>query len=143
MENGDFDLIQDLLNAMQEGEADFTLTFRRLSDAIRGRNTDARAQFNNPELFDLWETKWRARLAREPSGNNDLAAAMDKINPIYIPRNHKVEEALSMAVDHENLSAFKEMLSVVSAPYEEACDCTRFTEPAPTSSVPYKTFCGT
>ncbi len=141
--NGDAALIQKLLDAMQEGEADFTLTFRKLSDAIRGESTAARQQFKNPELFDLWENDWRPRLEQEPIPNKDRAVEMDKVNPLYIPRNHRVEEALSKAVDHGNLSVFEDLLSVVSAPFEEVTGNERFAEPAPKTSVPYQTFCGT
>tara|TARA_B100000676_G_scaffold88399_1_gene88175 strand:+ start:2367 stop:3878 length:1512 start_codon:yes stop_codon:yes gene_type:complete len=142
-ENGDAALIQKLLDAMQEGGADFTLTFRKLSDAIRGDSTPARQQFKNPELFNLWENNWRLRLEQEPIPNENRAVEMDKINPIYIPRNHKVEEALSNAVDHGNLSVFEDMLSVISAPFEEVKGNERFAEPGPKTSVPYQTFCGT
>ncbi|MDB3953571.1 YdiU family protein [Alphaproteobacteria bacterium] len=142
-ENGDSDLIQDLLNAMQEGEADFTLTFRRLSNAMRGDNTAVRKQFINSAQYDLWECEWHARLEREPASAEARATAMDKVNPIYIPRNHKVEEALSMAINNGNLSAFENILSAVSAPFEEVSGRESYTEPAPKTSVPYQTFCGT
>ena len=141
--NGDAALIQKLLDAMEEGEADFTLTFRKLSDAIRGDNTAARQQFKNPELFDLWENDWRPRLEQEPMPNDNRAVEMDKVNPLYIPRNHRVEEALSKAVDYGNLSVFEDLLSVISEPFEEVTGNERFTEPAPKTSVPYQTFCGT
>ena len=142
-ENRDFELIQNFLNAMQEGEADFTLTFRRLSDAIRGENAAVRKQFNNPTRYDLWESEWRSRLEQEPASVEARAAEMDKVNPIYIPRNHKVEEALSMAIEHSNLSAFENILSVVTAPFTEVAGYEGFAEPAPKTSVPYQTFCGT
>ena len=128
---------------MQEGEADFTLTFRRLSDAIRGEKAAVRKQFNNPTKYDLWESEWLSRLKQEPASFEACAAKMDKVNPIYIPRNHKVEEALSMAVENRNLSAFENLLSVVTAPFVEVAGRESFTEPAPETSVPYQTFCGT
>ena len=128
---------------MQEGEADFTLTFRRLSDAIRGEKAAVRKQFNNPTKYDLWESEWLSRLKQEPASFEACAAEMDRVNPIYIPRNHKVEEALSMAVENRNLSAFENLLSVVTAPFVEVAGRESFTEPAPETSVPYQTFCGT
>ncbi len=143
MKKGDFDLIQGLLNAMQEGEADFTLTFRRLSDVIRGKHPSARKLFSNPSLYDLWERDWLSRLKQEPASSEELAAKMDKVNPIYIPRNHEVEEALSRAVDQRDLSAFENILSVVSAPFNEVPGHERYAEPGPKTSVPYQTFCGT
>lgn len=142
-ENGDFELVQGLLNAMQEGEADFTLTFRRLSQAIRGESDSIRHLFNNPTLFDLWERDWRSRLGRETFSPEERATKMDKVNPVYIPRNHKVEEALSMAVDDGDLSAFESILSTVSAPFVEVSGREGYAEPAPKTTVPYRTFCGT
>ena len=142
-ENEDFKLIQGLLNAMQEGEADFTLTFRRLSDAIRGQNSRTRRLFKTPTPYNLWECKWRSRLKREPASCEERAVKMDKVNPIYIPRNHQVEEALSRAVAHSDLSEFKNLLSIVSAPFEEISGRESYAEPAPKTSVPYQTFCGT
>ena len=68
---------------------------------------------------------------------------MDQVNPIYIPRNHKVEEALAAAVDEDDISVFEELLSIVSKPFEEICGCEKFTEKAPLTAVPYQTFCGT
>tara|TARA_Y100000588_G_scaffold80600_1_gene84612 strand:- start:304 stop:882 length:579 start_codon:yes stop_codon:yes gene_type:complete len=142
-EDGDYDLIQNLLNIMQEGEADFTLTFRRLSNAIRGEKAAVCEQFKDPDLFNFWETEWHPRLDREKVPIEDRAAAMDKVNPIYIPRNHKVEEALSAAVDADDLTLFEDMLSVVSAPFQEVFGRENFIEAAPITSVPYQTFCGT
>ena len=142
-ENGDFELIQGLLNAMQEGEADFTLTFRRLSQAVRGESASIRHLFNNPTLYDLWERDWRSRLGREITSSEERATKMDEVNPVYIPRNHKVEEALSMAVNDGDLSGFETILSTVSAPFVEVLGREGYAEPAPKTTVPYQTFCGT
>ena len=57
--------------------------------------------------------------------------------------NHKVEEALSMAVDDGDLSAFKTILSTVSAPFVEILGREGYAEPAPKNTIPYRTFCGT
>ena len=75
--------------------------------------------------------------------NENRAVEMDKVNPLYIPRNHRVEEALSKAVDYGNLSVFEDLLSVISEPFEEVTGNERFAEPAPKTSVRYQTFCGT
>ena len=142
-EVGDIDLIQKLLDAMHQGEADFTLTFRRLSGVIRGEQDAAREQFKNPALFDKWQKEWLSRLDREPITVQDRTALMDRVNPIYIPRNHKVEEALSAAVENNNLSVFEDLLSVITAPFDEVCGCESFMKPGPKTSIPYQTFCGT
>jgi len=142
-EDGDVDLVNNLLGAMHQGKADFTLTFRRLSDAVRGDTAPVRALFDDPAIFDAWESDWRARLDRDTGDVTDRADAMDRVNPIYIPRNHKVEEALAAAVDHNDMSAFDALLSVLSAPFDELAGNEAFAAPAPDTSVPYQTFCGT
>ena len=64
-EDNDVKLINRLLEAMHQGKADFTLTFRRLSDVLRGNGTSVRTLFEDPAVFDAWESDWRVRLVRE------------------------------------------------------------------------------
>ncbi len=90
---------------MHTGGADFTLTFRRLSDAVRGNAIPVQSQFVGLEGINAWLERWRARLAEEAiDPPESRAAAMDRVNPIYIPRNHKVEDALTAAVEDDDLS---------------------------------------
>ena len=71
-----------------------------------------------------------------------LARAMDQINPIYIPRNHKTEEALAAATNGD-LEPFHELLQVVTRPFDERPGCEAYALPAPPAFAPYRTFCGT
>jgi uncharacterized protein YdiU (UPF0061 family) len=142
-EDGDANLVNHLLDAMHQGKADFTLTFRRLSDAMRGNSAPVRVLFKDSAAFDAWESDWRTRLDREQVSAVDRACIMDQVNPIYIPRNHKVEEALAAAVDQGNMSAFDDMMSVVSTPFEEVSGREDFAGMGPKNTVPYQTFCGT
>ena len=87
--------------------------------------------------------KWRKRLSRETTDGDARAAAMNCVNPLYIARNHKVEEALSAAVDQQDLQPFKTLLDVVKYPFEERDGLEKYAEPAPANFGPYKTFCGT
>src|SRR5665213_3451635 len=91
--DGDIALIQDLLERMAANHADFTLNFRRLCDAAASPDGDAgvRGLFNNPEAYDEWAARWRDRLNEEPMPAEARAAAMRKVNPAFIPRNHRVE----------------------------------------------------
>ena len=93
-------LIQDLLERMAENGADFTLTFRGLCDAALGTDGDeaVRELFKDPGAFDAWAAKWRARLAEEGGDANQRREAMRSVNPRFIPRNHRVEEAIAGAV---------------------------------------------
>jgi len=139
----DLELINDLLLLMEEEHADFTLVFRRLSQSLRGDSDMVRQLFEEPGAFDLWERRWRKRLDQDGIAKETCAQAMERINPIYIPRNHKVEEALTAAVNHENMTPFSELLSVLNHPFDEVVGKEAYALPAPSTDAPYRTFCGT
>jgi uncharacterized protein YdiU (UPF0061 family) len=67
---------------------------------------------------------------------------MDRTNPIYIPRNHLVEEALAAATAGD-MSPFERLLQAVTMPYDQRPGLERYAEPAPDAFGPYRTFCGT
>ena len=109
--------MQDLLDAMAKNQADFTLTFRRLSDAAADADDDSvRAQFTDPAAFDEWAARWRQRLADEPQSAAERQAAMRAVNPAFIPRNHRVEAVIAAAVNND-YAPFEELLTVLSKPY--------------------------
>ena len=139
----DLVLVNELLSVMEDGRADFTLFFRRLSTSLLGENDAVRHLFEEPAAFDVWEQHWRGRLKQDGISAVTRARAMDQVNPIYIPRNHKVEEALAAAVDHENLTPFSNLLNVLSNPFDEVAENESYATPAPISAIPYQTFCGT
>ena len=84
--------------------------------------------------FDGWLSRWQAL-----SPDADL---MDRVNPIYIPRNHLVEEALTAATAGD-VAPLEQLLHVLAAPYEERPGLQRYAEPAPADFGAYRTFCGT
>ena len=128
----DLDLIIGLLQRMAEGRADFTNTFRALIDG------QARDQFLDPTAFDSWEADWRARLASEEAPNDVMKAA----NPVFIPRNHRVEEAIAAAVAGD-YSVFERLLDVLSRPYTDQPDASDLRRPPEPAEVVQQTFCGT
>jgi uncharacterized protein YdiU (UPF0061 family) len=142
---GDRDLIAGLLDAMHQGKADFTLTFRRLADALEDETTtpQLRALFEAPEGFDAWESTWRQRLEREPSPPAERAEAMRRISPAIIPRNHRVEEALEAAIEKADFTPFERLLEALATPYEDTPGAAAYAAPPEPSPVPYRTFCGT
>ncbi len=143
LDSFDLNLINDLLKIMQDGRADFTLVFRRLSKALRGDREAVRNLFENPDDFDTWEPQWQQRLEKDGVPAKTRAQAMDKINPVYIPRNHKVEEALAAAVNQGNMTPFSDLLTVLKHPFDEVAGKEAYAEPAPPTKRPYRTFCGT
>lgn len=144
-EPGDRALVQELLDAMHEAVADFTLTFRRLSDAAEdpGALDAVLRLFPNPQSFKAWEKRWRERLNRDPQTPEQRAARMRAVNPAVIPRNHRVEQALAAAGNDADYQPFKALLEVLQRPYEEQPAMTTYTEPPEPSERVYQTFCGT
>jgi serine/tyrosine/threonine adenylyltransferase len=144
-EDGDRQLIESLLDAMHANQADFTLTFRRLCDAAINSTADSqlRVLFANPGDWDNWAVSWRARLTREPHAPAARATAMQDVNPAYIPRNHRVEQAINAAAEREDYSLFAALLQVLSRPFDTQPEFTAYTTPPlPTERV-FKTYCGT
>ncbi len=138
----DLDLINDLLWVMEDGHADFTLAFRRLAEFVRGDSDTIRSLLEQPGAFDVWAKRWKKRLEQEGIAAENTAQEMDKVNPIYIPRNHKVEEAIAAAYKGD-MMPFSKLLAVLSHPYDEVAGNEDYAVPAPDTDKPYQTFCGT
>ncbi len=138
----DGDLIQALLGAMHEGQADFTLAFRRLSDAAEGRDDAFLACFTADEKAREWLVSWRDRLALESQSDVERAAAMRTVNPAIIPRNHRVEEAIA-AANYGDMSFFENLLQALENPYEERPEFADYMTPPKPEERVMRTFCGT
>ena len=127
-------LITELLDQLEQSHVDHTSFFRALGRAARGDLEPARGLFVDLARFDGWLAQWRAL--------GPDAAAMDRVNPVYIPRNHLVEEALAAATDGD-LDPLSQLLAAITAPYDERPGLDRYAEPAPDDFGSYRTFCGT
>ena len=95
-----------------------------------------------PAPLQAWATRWREQLAHEGADLGEAAAAMDRVNPVYIPRNHQVEEALAAATAGD-LGPFERLVDVVTQPFDERPGLEAYAAPAPSSWGSYQTFCGT
>lgn len=127
-------VIDPLLPMLARAEVDYTSFFRALSRAARGDMTAIGALPAVPNEFADWIEVW-LRLSPD-------AEAMDQANPVYIPRNHLVEEALA-AADLGDLGPFHHLLGLVTAPYIEQSGQERFAQPASEGFGPFVTYCGT
>lgn len=127
-------LANDLLGLLAEHHVDHTSFFRRLGSAARGDAEPARSLVLDLAGFDAWAARW---LALSPD-----AAVMDRTNPVYVPRNHLVEEALDAATDGD-LDPLGRLVDAVTAPFDERPGLEAYAEPAPASFGAYRTFCGT
>ncbi len=130
---------QDLLARMARNEADFTLTFRKLCAAAEGAN-DTRALFKTPEDFDEWEREWRELLATDAMPGR--RAAMEAVNPAFIPRNHRVEEAIRAAMAG-NFQPFEMLVTVLAKPYADQPRYAAYMAPPRPEEIVHETFCGT
>ena len=139
----DINLISQLLNLMKINKVDFTLCFRYLSKALVGDIKSIKNLFKNDIAFDNWMTLWKERVSQESISDEKIASSMNAVNPLYIPRNHKVEEALEAAVFDNNMKPFLKLHDILKNLYDEIQEFHEYEKPVKNSSVRYKTFCGT
>jgi uncharacterized protein YdiU (UPF0061 family) len=139
---GDLELMDELLGTLHRGQVDHTAFLRALSAAVRGDDGPARALVPDPAAYDAWAERWYARRRAEGGDPAAVAAAMDRVNPVYIPRNHRVEEALSAATAGD-LAPLGRLMEVLRRPFDERPGLEDYAVPAPAGSGPYRTFCGT
>jgi uncharacterized protein YdiU (UPF0061 family) len=142
--DGDDAFLSALLEAMAVNQVDFTLFFRRLGDVAGGAAEEGlRALFVDPTACDAWLAQWRARLALEDGEAADRAAAMHRVNPAYIPRNHQVEAVIRAAVDREDFAPFHALLAALAEPFVDQPHLAHYAEPPQADERVLQTFCGT
>jgi len=139
-EDGDAPLVATLLRWMHDTRADFTATFASLASQAEA-DTPAACGAGD-EAFAAWCARWRARLACQPGSPADAAARMRRVNPLVIPRNHRVEEALA-AAEAGDLALFERLLAAIRAPFADKPDSEPYRSGPPAGCGPYRTFCGT
>jgi uncharacterized protein YdiU (UPF0061 family) len=135
-------MVQQFLNLLQAGQVDFTLAFRGLCGFAVGRE-DLRALFSDAPAFDAWAATWRARLAQGGEDPAEIAARMRARNPNYIPRNHRVEQAIAAAVGGGDFAPFERLLDVLARPFDEAPEFADYRLPPEPGERVLATFCGT
>ena len=134
-DKNDKKLINDLFNWMEKNKADYTNTFCNLMDI----NADEIYKNND---FINWKNEWKKRSELNNSTKEKQSKLMKSNNPIVIPRNHKVEEALAEA-DKGSLDKMKKLLAILKNPYDNQNNIEEYQTPAPSSNEKYQTFCGT
>ena len=135
-EDQDKRMMSDLFKIMHKNQADYNNTFRYL---INGKFPNEKL-LNDPD-FIIWEAEWKKRISKNQNSEKAYQLMMEH-NPVFIPRNHKVEEAL-LAADNGDMSKFLSLCEVVKKPYVENTNFEEFTKPAPATDRIYKTYCGT
>ena len=129
-------LILDLLTWMHEKKADYTNTFCHLMDFTPKKDT----LFDDNDLMN-WKKRWKERLSKGNDTPNKYLELMKNNNPLIIPRNHKVEEALE-AAEKNDLKPLTQLIEILKDPYTHKNDLLDYQIPS-NSVEKYKTFCGT
>jgi len=130
-EAGDVALVESLLQGMLRNRSDYTNTLRALDpEKVCGVDAD-------------WHAAWSARLARQPQTLEEARRLMRRHNPVVIPRNHRVEEALEAATSSGDYQPFNRLLAALANPFEDGLEKDGYREPSTNGSAGYQTFCGT
>lgn len=142
-DGGDDDrvLVDDLLGLLESQRVDMTTAFRALSSIVRGEDR-ATELFAEPAAFTAWVARWQACLDRDGRSADEVAAAMDRTNPVYVPRNRLVDAALTSAMAGD-LGPYERLVEVVTHPFEEHPGWDEYALPAPPDAGPFRTYCGT
>ncbi len=133
-----------LLKIMLDNKSDYTLTFLYLSDIIKGKGDNLfKQQFLKPNQISNWLKEWKELIKDENLAKKAIALSMEGSNPVFIPRNHLVERAIEAAVESNDFSEMKTLLTILSKPYEEQSRYGEYMKPPKSHEVVHQTFCGT
>ncbi len=137
-EKNDEILINDLLSWMHSNKADFTNTFYYLT----------KQDFFNEKIYQdkkflEWKKRWEDRMKRNNKPKESSFEIMKKNNPVIIPRNYKVEEALELACKNSDLSSIYNLIKILKNPYLDQKGIADYQTPPKPSIYKYQTFCGT
>ena len=136
--------LQKLLSIMLDNESDYTLTFRYLSEIIKGKgNTLFKKQFLEHKQISNWLKEWTDLIKDQSLSKKEIALSMESSNPVFIPRNHLVERAIEAAVENNDFSEMKTLLAILNRPYDEQSSYSDFMKPPKPHEVVHQTFCGT
>jgi uncharacterized protein YdiU (UPF0061 family) len=133
----DLVLILDLLTWMHKNKADYTNTFCVLMNENVENN-----KIYSDENFIIWKKRWEERLRLNNNTAEKYLKLMRSVNPLIIPRNHKVEEALESA-DNNDFTLLKKLIKFLEMPYEKQKENVDYQSPGPVGNKKYQTYCGT
>jgi uncharacterized protein YdiU (UPF0061 family) len=141
----DLALAGDLFERLASNGVDFTVFFRRLCACATDPAGDAEAAalFPNPDAFHEWARTWRRRFEDEVASPEARAATMRRANPAFIARNHRIEQAIASAVQHDDFAPFERMVLVLARPYDDQPEHQELAAPPAPRERVQATFCGT
>ena len=136
------DILKKLLKIMMNNESDFTIAFRSISNLLRNDPKNFLNEFKKDKEITIWLESWKKAIHNENEDVNQLAVELDKLNPIYIPRNHQVQQTIELAYEGD-FSKFWEMLEIIKRPFDENEKYSEYEKRPLEDQKVRKTFCGT
>ena len=135
-------LLRRLLKIMMDNEADYTITFRHLPKTLSDDSSEFFRQFNEKNQIHEWLKDWKKVIKNENKDINSLQADLNEINPVYIPRNHQIQQVIDLAYQND-FSKMLEMIEVIKQPFEESEEYSSYTKAPREEQKVQRTFCGT
>ena len=141
----DKSIIDEFLDLMQRFGVDYTLVMRGLCSAVKTSSdiTELSDKFSNAIEFEDWIRRWRDRLQSGSIDPNEIIRSMKSINPVFIPRNHLIENVIQSAVGDNDFKLFQDLLLALSNPFEDNKDFMSFKLPPKSNEIVHQTYCGT
>ena len=135
-------LLRNFLKIMMDNEADYTITFRNLSKVLFEDSDAFFNQFSEKKEINAWLNHWEQALKKEHKDLSNLTENLDRINPVYIPRNHQVQYAIDLAYEND-FSKMLEMIEVFKNPFKEVSEYVSYSQAPLEKEKIRRTFCGT
>jgi uncharacterized protein YdiU (UPF0061 family) len=136
-------LLDALLEIMHESKADFTQTFHGLSKALSDDRKPVLERFADQDKITVWLDDWEKELARQKIDATTAITTMERVNPVFIPRNHRIEQAITAAVEQDDFNPAKKLIKILANPYLEQPESSEYMAPPEPEERVYQTFCGT
>lgn len=140
-------LVQQLLDLLAAGQLDFTQTFRRLSETLTDplATTGPAEYFADTSAYQSWHQSWLQHLQQEnnPLQTAEIQARMNSVNPLFIPRNHQIEQIILDVTTQQDLTLFNQFAADLKSPFSPTANNARWAEAPAPGGAPYRTFCGT
>ncbi len=141
----DLSLVLDYLELMQKNKADYTLAFRCLSAAVGEKKMPSQLfdVFNRSQGLETWLIRWNERVLKQGKSAQEISRAMNAVNPAFILRNHRVEQAIQAAMKKNDFSVMDRLIDVLARPYEDQPQSAEWMQPPKPEERVAQTFCGT
>ena len=145
IEQDDVELLKSFMDILQKQKVDYTLGFRYLSENVEKHSFNQRFRdlFSDPVQLEPWLLAWRLRLKREERDSQEIVKLMNNTNPAFIPRNHRVEQAINLAEKDDNFEEVHRLIDILATPYSEQNDFQEYMLPPKPEERVLQTFCGT